>query len=353
MRLCFGTFASVLNQCRCTTILQAPLIARIAAVVDPCSRYIGENRFKIQKQIQECGQIHDNEDITGDAPMSNKLLKCKQNFIFTERENKNIPTQYEITNRIENIVAPFIDEDKKPIVILALLHIIQQDESIDFEKKENFKKYLGKSKQDLLQQNDFIFSDFLGKILLYTVCGVVDNTVGKEYIQKITNSSFINDITKNYMYEFQWNTNTQTLVLSPFIKMFNTFYQALEDRKIITFLEKIDPTNMMDICYVEYCEEFINFIKNNFFQENSYEQKGLTSEKICEFCKTLDNYIEYLGHHMRSQIYYTNNNDPNIFVPINRYENQEKFIKFYNQVQDYRKQLATIFQELSYHIHLQ
>ena len=56
---------------------------------------------------------------------------------------------------------------------------------------------------------------------------------------------------------------------------------------------------------------------------------------------------------MRSQSYYTNNNDPNIFVPINRYENQEKFIKFYNQVQDYQKQLATIFQELSHHIHLQ
>lgn len=248
MRLCFGTFAAVLNHCR-QNALQAEFVARIVRIVDPYNSCI-VNKF-------------DKAEIKADGPATTKLLKCKNDFVFVERENANKPTPEAIIKNFETEVAPFIDEDKKAKVILALLDIIEKDKCIDFDKKENFKKYLGVDKQNLLQQSEFIFSDFLGRILLYSTCGNVDNRVGQSCVKLIT-GDYIDRTAEPYAYEYQWDTITQTLVLS-FVKIFNIFNQAILDYQINNFIENVDPTNIMGIEWVEYCESFLEYTKDSIW----------------------------------------------------------------------------------------
>ena len=115
MRLCFGTFATILNHCRQNTT-QAAFIAKIVNIVDPKSRYCGE-------------------DMAGDGPAITKLLSCKIDFAFSER-TADILSLGTVIERFETDISPFIDEDKKGRLIIALLSLIKNDNCIDSEKKK-------------------------------------------------------------------------------------------------------------------------------------------------------------------------------------------------------------------------
>lgn len=362
MRLCFGTFATVLNCCR-QNVQQATLVARIAKVVDPCSRYIGENRYKIIEQEQDQNQKLDQnqeldqnqkldqdptkEKIEGDKPATNKLLHCKINFVFDNEEFANNLTLDETIKRFETEVAPFIDEDKKAKVILVLLDIIQKDKCIDFDKKENFKKFLGVDKQHLLQQSEFVFSDFLGRILLYSLLGNVDNTVGRSCVNSITNN-YIDAFVEPYAYEYQWDTTSQTLVLS-FVTIFNIFNQAILDYQIDTFVECVDPTNMMEFEWLNKCKNFLKHTESSIwvpFGPSTVEKKGLVLQKVQQFAQTLVAYTEYLPLNMRP----LDVNSVDRFVPLYRDENVKWALSFEKNTQNYRQHLISIYQEICHHM---
>lgn len=179
MRLCFGIFAKVLNFCRKNT-RQDVFIAKIVKCIEPGSSYISSDY-----------RYSDKWDIEGDKVACNKLIHCVRPFVSISNEFSQVSESKldKVRKKFEINVAPLIKEEKRAAAILALLDIIQRDKVIDNENAENFKKYLGVDKQQLLQQGKFIFSDFIIRILLYTVYGNVDNCVGKEYKGLITKVS--------------------------------------------------------------------------------------------------------------------------------------------------------------------
>lgn len=332
MRLCFGTFVTVLNHCR-QNVLQAEFIARIARIVDPYNSCI-VNKFEQAK-------------IVADGPATTNLIKCKKPFAFSDREDASEPKLDVVIKSFKTEVAPFIDEDKKAKVILVLLDIIQKDKCIDFDKKENFKKYFGVYKQHLLQQSEFVFSDFLGRILLYSTRGNVDNTVGQSCVNSIT-SDYIDAIAEPYAYEYQWDTTLQTLALS-FVTIFNIFNQAILDYQIDTFVECIDPTNMMESEWLEKCENFLKHTESNIwipFGPSTVEKKGLVLQKVQQFAQTLVEYTGYLPLNMRP----LDVNSVDRFVPLFRDENVKWALGFEKDTRNYRQQLISIYQEICHHM---
>ena len=319
MRLCFGTFAAVLNCCR-VNISQAAFISKIVDIIDPKSRYKGEN-------------------MAGDGPAITKLLSCNIDFVLSGGESINAPEQDIVVTQIKEQVSPFIDEDMKGKVIIALLDIIRADEYIDFEKKERFQKYLGFEKQQLLQQSEFVFSDFLAKIFLYTIWGNVSNRVGKE----IT-IDYIDTIAKPYFHEFDWDSSTDTVTLL-YTKIFHIFNNAMIKNRINDFICEIDPDNFMRFDRVEACDFFIEYTKNNIWIPFAQEPLGWTIQKIQQFAQTLNDYTSYLGSHMRP---IPSRSD--IFVPIYRDEQAKWAIEFSNTVKDYRHQLIDIYTEIYKHM---
>lgn len=340
MRLCFGTFATVLNLCR-HNILQATLIARIVACIDPGNSSIIKNWLEIREQVENYETITD--IIVGNEQTISKLLACKTNFVFADREDAKVPTQDTIIKRFETLVAPFIDEDKKAKIILTLLNLIKEDKSLDFEKKENFNKYLGMGKQDLLHQTEFTFSDFMGQILLYTACGNINNKVGKEYVKDITND-YIDNIVKPYVYEYQWNTSSQTLKLS-FMEIFNLFQQSLQDYQLPIFIEEVNPTNYMDINNLKKCDDYLKFTESNIWIPFRQEPTCWMLQKIQDFTQTLQDYTIYLGTNMRPIA-----ENPSFFVPMFRDENPKWALNFEKVTKNYRQQLIDIYQEIYRHM---
>lgn len=323
MRLCFGTFASVLNYCR-WRISQASFISKIINIIDPKSRYTGEK-------------------MAGDGPAITKLLSCKIDFVLSDGETMNMPEQSIVATQLEKQVSPFIDEDMKGKVVIALLDIIRRDKCIDFEKKESFQKYLGLEKQQLLQQSEFVFSDFLAKILLYTIGGNVSNRVGAQYVKIIT-ADYINAIAKPYLNEFEWNSATHTVTLL-YIKIFHIFNEAMINNQIDNFICKIDPANMMNFSWIEKCEIFINDTRENIWIPFAWGTLGWTLQEIQKFAQALDDYTNYLGLNMRPIA-----EQPDILVPIFRDELPQLAIQFSNTASNYRHQLISIYTELYEHM---
>lgn len=343
MRLCFGIFAKVINLCR-NNILQAPLIARIVMCIDPENTIFSYN-IAIINQINDYDTITDTitDDFICNEQTISKLLACRITFAFSNRKSPKLPQQDIVVNRFENLVAPYIDEDKKGKIILTLLNIIKEDESIDFEKKENFKNYLGMEKQDLLQQTVFIFSDFMARILLYTLCSNIDNRVGIECAKTITDN-YIEETCKSYEYEYQWDTSSQTLTL-PFAKMFLILNQAIHKYQITEFVEKVDPTNYMEDKWLDNCECFLKYITENIRNRFQQELKSWTLQKIQEFAQTLNEYTDYLGIEMRPIA-----EQPNYFVPKFRDENIPWALNFAEKITNYRQKLISIYQEIYKHM---
>lgn len=322
MRLCFGTFTSVLNHCR-QNIYQAALIAQIVNIVDSGSRYLGKK-------------------MAGDGPAINKLLSCKIDFAFS-KEIANIPLET-VISKFETNISPFIDEDKKAKVIIALLNIIKNDDSIDIDKRENFIKYLGCEKQQLLQQSEFVFSDFVGKILLYTTLGNVKNRVGQECVKEITDN-YIDNLAKPYANELQWDVSSQTLTLLH-AKMFQLLQKAITLYHIDDFIEKTDPTNMMNIRELERCNGFIVYTRDNIWIPFGQKSISWTLQKIQQFAQTLDDYTTFLGTNVRPMT----ENHPDTFVPLHRDEHPKWELWFSKETINYRQQLIDLYQEIYMHM---
>ena len=327
MRLCFGTFAKVLNCCRQQIhITQTAFISRIAKIVDPKSIY---------------------QDY--DAAIS-KLLHCERNFSFSDKENPQRPILDTIIREFETEITPFIDEDKKAKVILTLLGIIQKDSYIDTEKKATFQVYLGLDKQQLLQQSEYNISDFLSRLLLYTIYGNIDNCAGKNCINLIT-PDYIDSIAKPYITDYQWDISTQTLVLS-FIKIFNIFNMAMLNNQIDDFIKQPVTYASMDFSWMQKrsskwldkCDIFLNCVENNIFAsfEQSTNRADIMLEKIRRFTQILAEYSSFL----KKAIPPINILNRNPLDPPNWEEYGKWTLYFEEQTQTYLQQLQSIHREI-------
>lgn len=337
MHICFGVVASILNCCR-KGINQSDFIARIAYCLDKKSSYFTENYSSLENK----------KEIKGDDPAANKLLRCKRDYVLYSKDIPYTISLSEVIKDFETYVQPWIDEDQKPAIILALLDIIGQDTKIDFEKKNTFMQFMGIECEKLLRQDTFAFSDFLCRLLLYSVGSNIPNTTGQSFISSINKNFILN--TKNlYKNEYQWDSETQTLVLT-FQIIFDTYEQALHTHSVKDFIEKVDPSNCLNFVYVEKSEDFIQHIQcsiHTLFGPFALANPGFIVQKLQEFTETLDDYTYYLGINMRLA-------DPidsmNFFVPIFRDENALAALDFVEKTRNYRKQLVSIHQEICAHM---
>lgn len=338
MKLCFGIFGKILNLCRKNSITQAPFTTYIVACINPESSIINANFLEnIQKFIDEPEMTIESMDYDDQA--ISKLLNCARDLPHTDKEKSAQTPKEDTLRRFDAKILPYIDEDKKADAMLAMLDIIRNDHSLDTDKKETFKMYLGIEKDGLFQKSQLPFTEFMVGILQYTICGNVDNTAGKTYVSAITDE-YMADIVKPYQNEYQWDASSQTLIF-PCLEMFQIFQGAIIDYKIKDFIETVDPTNRMSYEYVDSCDSFIKFLKNNILIPfDSKYSCSPTVQNIAKFANTLDKYIVYVGHNMCPI-----EDRPNTMIPIYG-EDSPNAIVFEKKTKNYREQLIAIYGEI-------
>ena len=182
-RLCFGTFAQVLRLCKIESVFGYVLLGTMTRTVDPTCQYINQNNASAVSRLFSCTGNLSNGNISdsGSAAIKNNGESLSNVINASQRANKN-----EVVQRFREDVIPLLDEDKKELIVLALLDIIERDSVLDGDKKLSFEKYIGQTKNALLSQGDFALDEFLAGVFLYTTAAGVMNTVGKETVKKLT-----------------------------------------------------------------------------------------------------------------------------------------------------------------------
>lgn len=193
MHLCFGTFASFLALCQ-VDIRKDTLTGRIAKCVDKDTNYV--IRLNREETVDEW-------EFDCDGPALSKLRSCERKFVFGNGTPVNEPDINPIIENVRKHVTPYIYEDKKATVLFALLDIVMRDQSLDAERKELFQKCMGLDKQQLLQQEEISFSDFISRVLVFTTYGDRNNTLGKDCVKSIT-PQYLDEVACVYDNEYRW-----------------------------------------------------------------------------------------------------------------------------------------------------
>lgn len=191
-RLCFGTFAQILRLCKLDGVLDREIVASMTRTVDPNCQYISKNNASAVSRLFTCEGNLSTGRLVGNG--SGVIRKPGEKISNVINASKSANKEDVIKQFRENVLT-LIDEDKKERVVLALLDIIENDDILDGEKKLNFEKYMGQTKNDLLSQRVFVLDEFLAGIFLYTVASGVVNTVGKQTAKGI-NSDYIYGLEK-------------------------------------------------------------------------------------------------------------------------------------------------------------
>ena len=318
MKLCFGTFAKILILC-IEGMTQNKLVAKLAKCVD-------ENSSYISSQYRYNGSF---DEIEGDKSSISKLVNCKINFAYADSENTTPPTLNDVIEKLTLNIIPFMGEKCKTKIILTLIRVIMEDKSIEREETYIFKNIFGMDKEQLFYQTVFLFSDFLGKTLLYIVNSDIKNTEGKNCIEGIT-KNYIDESFNTFQFDYVWGIDCDTFTLYSY-EMLDCFKKILSSNRIDYFIEKIDPTDIFDWdIWSEKIDEFHDEIQSEI--SDKYNSMSKTSQKIFEFDQVLDDYISYLAYHIRPLA-----ENPSIAVPIYRDENVQWSMSFSDNVINYRK----------------
>ena len=187
MRLCFGTFARVLQLCKLDVITDPRLVGTMTRTIDQNCEYIkSENATSVHRLLNCTGNLSPGNITDGGTGVIRRPGRSLSSvLILAPRADKA-----DLSQKFADDVIGLLDENKKLNAVLALLDIIQRDEVIDDDsasgKKRSFEKYVGTTKSALLSQSDYVLSDLLAGIFLYTVAAGVVNTVGRGSIAELT-----------------------------------------------------------------------------------------------------------------------------------------------------------------------
>lgn len=192
MRLCFGTFARVLQLCKLDVITDPRLVGTMTRTIDPNCEYIkSENATSVHRLLNCTGNLSPGNITYGGTGVIRRPGRSLSSvLILAPRADKA-----DLSQKFADDVIGLLDENKKLNAVLALLNIIQRDGVIDDDsasgKKRSFEKYVGTTKSALLSQSDYVLSDLLAGIFLYTVAAGIVNTVGKESIDELTSEYIV------------------------------------------------------------------------------------------------------------------------------------------------------------------
>lgn len=174
MVLCYGTFTKILNLCKINKR-------------NPPQRVL-QNKIlsSVYKSYIDAGIPDDT---------STKLLQCKQGLpkdvieaarkIVNDGDMKSVADHFQ-----KKIIGAHLlknDETTRKIIVASLMDIIKNDQSISDATVVELVNNI--TKKDLLEKKEFILSDFLAGIFLFTVLDV-DNNKGKNFCKEI-NGDFL------------------------------------------------------------------------------------------------------------------------------------------------------------------
>ena len=139
MRLCFGTFITILCSGKAYGIVDAKLVGTMTQTVDPSCSYIN-NKGAVSK-LKSCKiNLSDNRKRQTQGGTTPPI----SNVIQMAKDAKN----EDVTKKFKDKVLPLIDNVKKRKILLALRDLIQDDEIINTVNKEKFKHHVGISIND-------------------------------------------------------------------------------------------------------------------------------------------------------------------------------------------------------------
>ena len=113
MVLCFGIFAKILNCCN-QRLPQDKFVPRIAWSVD-------KRNSSLASKLDDEEEINDPEDMEGNKSVVSKLLSCKLPLVLRD---KWLPSLEDARERFTSQVMPFINAEKVPSAVLAILYVI-------------------------------------------------------------------------------------------------------------------------------------------------------------------------------------------------------------------------------------
>lgn len=163
MKLCFGSFMTVLKLCKPKSVTQKLLCGTVLLSVAPLYDITNED-----------GTVHD-------------LLICRSNLSPDVTDKAPTADAQETVGYFKNRVLPLLDANKMKCGILALKDIIAKDN--DIKPDVVIDRTSGKTKSDILKETSFVLEEFLAGLFLYTA-SVVDNTDGKTFIRNV-NAEYI------------------------------------------------------------------------------------------------------------------------------------------------------------------
>ena len=148
-RLCFGTFAQVLRLCKLENVIDRKLVGTMTQTVDPTCQYIHKNNASAVSRLFSCtGNLSNGNISDSGSGAVKKIGESISNVInASQKADKD-----EVVQRFREDVIPLLDEDKKELIVLALLDIIERDRVLDGDKKLSFEKYIGTTKKALLSR---------------------------------------------------------------------------------------------------------------------------------------------------------------------------------------------------------
>lgn len=291
LRLCFCTFASVLNKCRdMKKINQEKFVTGILKILIPQIPYEKYPTFQ--------GDI-----IEYDKSAISKILSAKINIPFSSA----LPLKPidEIKKEFSDKIVPYFSEENKIKIILALRDIILNDNHLDLDFKESFNLYYGITKEAFAFQYEFSFTELLSKTLLFTIESGVENTEGKDCIKSIT-KEYIDKVQSQFNYDIKWDNKEQKLTLT-YIKNWILFNELLTKYKIFEFIEKVDPSYRISDDWVELVDGFLQEAPSIITKSSNEKKESINTEilnGIYDFYKTLDQYSTYLGKNVLLSLYY-------------------------------------------------
>jgi len=292
-RLCFGAFAQVLRLCKLEGVIDRDIVGTMTRTVDPTCQYIHQNNASAVSRLFSCTGNLSNGNISGSGSAAvKKPGQSISNVInASQRADKN-----EVVQRFREDVIPLLDEDKKELIVLALLDIVEKDSVLDGDKKLSFEKYIGQTKNALLSQGDFALDEFLSGIFLYTTAAGVKNTVGKEtvkgltlqYISELKNTREIKVVDTTFKEVGIESDNTPTDleldISSDLIEVIDSFINEADFEEYLTNVSN-RYSKIKTLLYDKTPKEFYSFYVCNGLKNDGVIINNLTAEKLCSISR--------------------------------------------------------------------
>jgi transcription elongation factor Elf1 len=159
-RLCFGSYVTVLLQCKARSVTRKQFVGEMLLTVNNCY------------DIRE-----DDNTVTLLANGRNNL--SREITLFLDDVYSSLSSKF------SSSVLPLLDANKRANIVLAFKDILREDTDIADDTEIELLNHL--TKADILKRESFVFCDLLAGMFLY-VAKYTDNHDMKEYIKEITDA---------------------------------------------------------------------------------------------------------------------------------------------------------------------